>query len=234
MRLVPADRLDAGEHRLGLIRALALLVNMLEDRGGDEIRHELGEEHFEKTAQPLIIQEGLKSLFETKYLKEPKIARKPSYDIAGMQAVLNAEIQQMPEYKKAYAAVRALAAAVVAKYDVETANVSVGSMGLLMIAHDANSHSSSYANDVINTERRKRNQEATAENLRLGNSIEKELQAWNLERIEKLNVIACADNINQVLALVPEVRVNLPTEFDREASKNYQQGQLTAGAIIDV
>jgi hypothetical protein len=179
-------------------------------------------------------REALVALFHVKYRPAPVIAREPQHDIAGMHGILNTEIQKMPEFKKAHAAVRALTAAVVAKYEVESANINVSSMGMMMIAHETNTHTSTYSNDLVNVVRRNRNAEATIANTKLGDGIAKELSAWTLEQKEKLNVIACADNINQVLALVPEVRVNLPTEFDRSLNKDYQQGQLQAGTVIDV
>ena len=179
-------------------------------------------------------RESLVALFHVKYRLMPVVEKEPQLDIPAMHGVLNAEIQKMPEFKKAHAAVRALTAAVVARYDIEGANLNVSSLGMLMIAHETNYHSSNYATDIVNVVRRRRNEEARMANLKLGDGVAKELSAWTLEQKEKLNVIACADNINQVLALVPEVRVNLPTEFDRGLNKDYRQGQLTAGVVIDV
>lgn len=175
------------------------------------------------------MRESMDGLLMMRFRARPFVDLAPTYSIEEMLMVLNSEIKGLPEYMKAAKAMANLTAAVLAKYDAPQANIQLGTTGELSIAHETRYGDGANDPGLVGHERRKRNAHSNAINGTAKAPIKKETEAWELELKEKRNVIACSATVEQVLALVPEVRVNLPTEFDRGLNVGYRMGQLTTG-----
>jgi hypothetical protein len=175
----------------------------------------------------------LSELFKLKYRAQPGLVGvKPLLTVdAAMQAVTE-EIREMPEYLAAVAAMDALAAAVEKRYKVTTAQLSINTGGALAISYESNEYASRTARDVVSSERRRRNNLVAHEVARQQAALTDEISKWTLERQSKLSAISVADNLDQVLAIVPEVRLDLPAQGDAHLNTGYTFGQLTAGTPL--
>jgi len=145
---------------------------------------------------------------------------------------IQAEIALTPEYKIALDAVLALAQSVAKTYGYQAAPMAVHSSGTLMINHSG-SDGTAASEDVVNHVKRDRNQPIKAYNRQFEAAEKAATDAYNLEMTEKRTVINTATTREEILRLVPECQVQLPTLADREAiaAGSWAPGRLTAAPL---
>lgn len=173
-------------------------------------------------------REELTKLFHNRFRRKPQSQCRKFLVNAEVANQLQAEVKEMPEYQVAIDAVRALSLAVAAKYSHDKAVLSVYSSDTVYFS--TSSSDSDSATDLVNVQRMERNKPIQEYNSQFEATEKKAEEARQLEQLEKLTVIKTAATREEVLRLVPECQVQLPTIADREllAAGSWTPGELTA------
>lgn len=174
-------------------------------------------------------RERLETLFTQRFRKKPTppMASTPGNDEIHDELV--DAIKTFGTYKRVEAALKALRDDLAARYGVPNIAIGFSTEGNLTIKYD---RYSSKSDDLVNTFRRERAAEIQAENDRVKALYAADQAAWDSERQEKITAIHTARSIEELLLIVPELRVNLPTEADLALSAQYTPMQITASSVV--
>jgi hypothetical protein len=176
-------------------------------------------------------RDSLMKLFNTKKRPRPGVALQSAVATSAVCNEMVQIVQEMPELAVALDAVAQLGKAIAQKFGngVEDAfaSINVSNTGAFHLKYDAHHD---YSN-VVHIEAKRRNAIIAQENAELSAPFVKEQEAYDLEMLEKKTAIETFPHLEDVMAVVPEVLVSLPTAADREKLKGYIPGQLTAAPV---
>lgn len=174
-------------------------------------------------------RERLETLFIQRFRPDPmpRMTVKPSLPETHDSIV--ATLKTWPEYAQVKDALQALVNATSNFYGTR-AVIGVQANGDPLIQYDR--YASDDALDLVSTIRRDLWGTIQQANKDLREAYQADYDAWKLERQEKITAIHTARSIEELLLIVPELRVNLPTEADRTLNSTYTPMQITASSVV--